>query len=127
MKSVTIKRIVPAFSDARGAIIDIIETEIHHTGLITFTKGAVRANHYHKLQDQYTYILSGKLELKTKDMTDPTSPVRVDILEAQDLAIVPAHVAHAYRALEDASMLCLTTCSRDMQSYEDDTIRIEPL
>ena len=42
-------RIVPAFSDHRGQIIDLLENEnINAVTVITFTKGAVRANHYHK-------------------------------------------------------------------------------
>lgn len=127
MNKVTVKHIEPSFSDERGVILDILEAEIHHTGVITFKKGAVRANHYHKQQDQYTYILSGKIELKSKDMGKEGSPTETHILGVHDLAIVPAHVAHAYKALEDTVMICLTTHERDMQSYEDDTIRIEPL
>ena len=39
----------PAFSDDRGHIIDLIDNEeINAVTIVTFTKGAVRANHYHK-------------------------------------------------------------------------------
>ena len=48
------KKIKPVFSDHRGDIIDILTgIEIDAVTLITFSKGAVRANHYHKETTQW--------------------------------------------------------------------------
>ncbi len=125
--SVTVTKIKPAFSDDRGAIIDVLEAEVHHTGIITFSGDAVRANHYHKKQTQYTYITMGKVELKTKDAKNPDAPVEKFLLEPGDLATIPPFTIHAYRALEPTSMLCLTTLPRSSELYEEDTFRVEPL
>ena len=44
-----VKKLVPAFEDARGVITDILQhTPVDSVTIITCTKGAVRANHYHK-------------------------------------------------------------------------------
>src|SRR4051812_25809253 len=106
--SIRLTRITPAFTDARGAIIDVFEGTIHHTGVISFTPGAIRANHYHKEQTQYTYVLSGRIELKIKDAHDESSPVETVVMEPGDFVELPPYTVHAYRGITDASMLCLT-------------------
>ena len=123
----TVRSITPAFSDQRGVIIDVLDGQIFHTGILTFTKDAVRANHYHKKQTQYTYSLTGTVELCVRDSRTPDAPVGPFIRKPGDLATIPPFVIHAYRALEDASMLCLTDLSRNGTGYEDDTFRVEPL
>jgi quercetin dioxygenase-like cupin family protein len=126
--SIRLTHISPAFQDDRGDISDIFEGAIHHTGIITFTENAVRANHYHKEQTQYTYVLSGKIELKIKDARDPASPVESVVMEPGDFVELPPFTIHAYRALTEASMLCLTTKLRGgSEAYEADTIRVPPL
>ena len=121
------KRIEPAFRDQRGEILDVFEGMVHHTGVITFAAGAVRANHYHREQTQYTYVLSGEIELKTKDANDPAAPVETMRMEPGDFVALPPYTIHSYRALAPASMLCLTTKERDSVSYEADTVRVDPL
>lgn len=95
--------------------------------MITFTEGAIRANHYHKESDQYDYILSGKVELATKSANDPDAIIETNILEAGDLAYIPKGIIHAYKALEPSSMIDVTTTSRENTGYEDDTIRTDSL
>jgi dTDP-4-dehydrorhamnose 3,5-epimerase-like enzyme len=51
----------PAHTDARGTITDLIsDDEINAVTLITFAKGAVRANHYHERTVQWNYVISAK-------------------------------------------------------------------
>ena len=52
------KKLAPQFSDDRGEILDILTGEnIDAVTLITFTKGATRANHYHKETIQWNYVI----------------------------------------------------------------------
>src|SRR5437762_3225312 len=99
------KKIKPAFTDDRGIITDIFEGPVHHTGIITFTEGAVRANHYHELQTQYTYILTGIVELKTKDAKNPDAAVETVVMKPGDFVEIPPFLIHSYKALTPASML----------------------
>lgn len=126
MSSVDVYQIEPAFTDDRGGIYDLIEEEVGHTGLITSTKGAVRANHYHKQSTQYTYLISGKMELKTQPV-DKSEEVRIDIMEPGCMAVIPPNVIHAVTALEDSVFIDSTTLSRSGSGYEDDTVRTDPL
>jgi len=60
-----IKKIDLAYEDERGIILDIFESEPKdHGALITFNSGAVRANHYHKLTTQFTFLISGTLKMR---------------------------------------------------------------
>ena len=53
------------FSDRWGYIRDLFQNSPKdHCSIVTFNKGAVRGNHYHKKSTQYSYLLSGKLTLR---------------------------------------------------------------
>ena len=121
---VTVQKIKPAHTDNRGIIVDILEkVPVKHVGLVTFEKGVVRANHYHKKQTQYTYVLEGEIKLVTqyfeggKKTTKTTKP--------GDFVTIPAGFVHAYLATKKSVIIVLTDYSRDMKSYEEDTFRVK--
>jgi|SRR3989338_866331 len=116
------KRVVPVFKDARGIILDILEKPVSHIGLVTFKKGATRGNHYHKKSTQYSYVLGGKIELTIKKINE--KKIRKIILKEGDLTTIPRNMIHTYRALENSSMLDLTTYARGIKGYETDTVRV---
>lgn len=116
------KKIVPVFSDERGNILDLIEEKVGHVGLITFKKGAVRANHYHLESVQFSYILSGTITLRTS--APDGSDVREYELTEGTLSRIPPMLVHTYTAQTDAAMLDMTTLSRNDDGYEKDTVRV---
>lgn len=121
-KLITITKIEPAFSDDRGSITDLLDKPISHVGHITFTKGAIRAKHYHKESTQYDFILNGKIRLV---VCKPDGSEREDhILEAGMTTEVPPGIVHTYIAEEDSAMIDCTTLSREDDGYEEDTIRV---
>lgn len=129
MTHVEIRRLKPAHEDDRGSIMDLLNTQepLEHIGMISFTKGAVRANHYHKKSMQYDYVVSGRLELATKEVGEPMENVAKKILEPGDLVVIPTNVVHAYRALEPSVIVDMTTKSREDSGYENDTFRVDPI
>jgi quercetin dioxygenase-like cupin family protein len=110
-----------SFSDERGAITDLIENEvINAITLITFKKGAVRANHYHKDTVQWNYLISGKVLIRTKEGEGSA----VDsIMTAGDFIVTPAKEQHAIQALEDSTLMVFTRGPRGGKEYEVDTFR----
>jgi dTDP-4-dehydrorhamnose 3,5-epimerase len=126
-KKVTVKKIAPVFEDERGAIYDLLEVPVRHSGLITFVKGAKRGSHYHKKSTQYTYIIQGRIEVRIKDTKSPDAKVESYLIEKGDLMEIPPLVIHTYQALENSVMLDFTTESRLEDGYETDTIRVDPL
>jgi quercetin dioxygenase-like cupin family protein len=113
----------PAFSDERGTIIDVIDHEtINAVTLITFTKGAVRGNHYHKETIQWNYLMSGKVLLRTRR----NGQEAVDTIMAPgDLNSTGPEEHHALLALEDSEMMFFTKGPRGGKEYETDTFRME--
>jgi len=118
-------KIKPAFTDKRGDINDILEEQVGHVGLITFKKGAIRGNHYHKKSTQYTYILKGKIKFVTSDINGKHR--KEFILEEGTFSRIPPQVVHAYKALTSAAMLDMTTLNRKDNGYEKDTVRVSIL
>ncbi|OGW79380.1 MAG: hypothetical protein A3G33_03300 [Omnitrophica bacterium RIFCSPLOWO2_12_FULL_44_17] len=117
----TVKHIDPAFIDNRGEIINVFEGRIEHIALITSKKGSVRANHYHKEDFQYMYLVSGSYETHSVDVRD-TSKRLVLKVKAGDIVSTPPYIAHAQKFTEDSVFLSLTTKQREDGKYESDTI-----
>jgi quercetin dioxygenase-like cupin family protein len=110
--------------DDRGEITDLLEKEdINAITLISFKKGAVRANHYHKFTIQWNYVISGKIKLVTQVL--PAGEVEEIILEPGELAVTTAHESHALQALEETQLLVFTKGPRGGKEYESDTFRLE--
>jgi len=121
MANEEIIKIKPVFEDERGLISNILEKPISHVAIITSKKGSIRANHYHPKQIQYEYLISGRYESVSKDLTKEDAPVEEEIIEAGDLVITPPMIAHAMRFLEDSIMLNLTTGQRDKENFDEHT------
>lgn len=120
------EKLKPVFEDKRGKIFDIVEDPVSHIGFITFTKGALRGNHYHKTSTQYTFVLSGKIELYTKDARKKDAAITKTSMTPGFLAIIPPFTIHTYRAVMPSSMIDCTTATRIKKGYEEDTVRIDP-
>ncbi len=104
--------------------MDILEgVPIKHVGLVTFTKGVVRGNHYHKKQTQYTYLLEGEIKLVTRKASG--GKVTTTITKPGDFISIPPGFVHAYVAIKKSSIVVLTNFSRSIKKYEDDTFRIQ--
>lgn len=114
------------FSDDRGQIVDLFDQEnINAATYISFTKNAVRANHYHKETTQYNYVVSGSIRLVTQmDSEEP----KETILKKGSLVVTVPNEKHALQALEDSELIVFTRGPRAGINYENDTYRLsEPL
>ncbi|RKT59644.1 cupin domain [Azonexus fungiphilus] len=119
-------KIQPAHIDARGSITDLIaDDDINAVTLITFAKGAVRANHYHERTVQWNYVIKGEILLATQL---PGGDKVERVLTAGDFAVTREQERHALKGLTDAEVLILTKGPRAGSQYENDTFRLsEPL
>ena len=123
--------IKPEFVDERGGITRLLDdgmTAIKSVLLITCRKGSVRANHFHKRDSHYSYMLSGSMEYTEQ-------PVKGDgafagkkesvLLESGDMVYTAPMMAHSMRFIEDSVFLALATESRGQSAYEEDTVRVK--
>ncbi len=116
----------PAFEDERGSITDLIgDDTINAVTVITFTRGAVRANHYHEHTVQWNYVLSGEVLLVTQF---PGEERRERVLRKGEFAVTRELERHALQGVTDSEVLILTKGPRAGSQYENDTFRLsEPL
>lgn len=120
-----VKKVEPFHVDERGTMSYILDREAITTStlLITSKKGSVRANHYHKKDSHYVYLLEGKIEYTYQEVGSKKR--QSVVVNKGEVVYSPPMTIHAVRFLEDTVMLALTTESRDQEKYENDTVRIK--
>ena len=112
------------FVDARGVIQNLVEADMRMAVVITSKKGAVRANHYHKTDWHYCYVLSGSIEYFHRPVGSQAAPERM-LIQTGQLFFTPPMVEHAMRFPEDTVFLTLSRNARDHASYESDLVRVQ--
>lgn len=112
------------FIDSRGSIQTLVEGDFKAAQLISSIKGSVRANHYHKSDSHYMYLLTGAFDYYHRPTGSDEEPECVRI-RAGEVVHTPAMVDHAVKFVEDTTFLNFASRSRDQGSYEDDLVRIE--
>ena len=109
--------------DDRGAIQPLVDLMMRSAVLITSKKGAVRANHYHKTDWHYCYVLEGCIEYHHR-ACGSDAPPEVLRVESGQMVFTPPMVEHGMRFPEDTVFLTLSRNPRDQESYEADVVRI---
>ncbi|KKP59998.1 MAG: hypothetical protein UR52_C0001G0078 [Candidatus Gottesmanbacteria bacterium GW2011_GWA1_34_13] len=118
----------PVYKDNRGQIVNIFDftknNKIKSSLIITSKKDAIRANHYHKTDSHYIYLISGKFEYYEKKLKN-NSKIKSITINKGDSINTETGIIHAMKFLEDSIMLVLTTEDRDQKKYEKDIVRIK--
>jgi len=112
------------FVDDRGKIQTLVQAEISSVQVITSKAGSVRANHWHRADSHYMYIVSGVMKYYHRVVGSTEAPTSF-ILKAGELVFTPSRVEHAAEFPEDCVFLNITTGPRDQETYEADIVRIE--
>lgn len=113
-----------AFADARGEILPLVDLPMKSCVLITSKKGTVRANHYHKTDWHFCYVLDGAIEYHHRPHGDQGAGEIVK-LKKGDMFFTPPMVDHAMVFVEDTTFLTLGRNSRAQEVYEADIERID--
>jgi len=117
------------FKDKRGRIVDIFVNEPKdHCTLVTFNKGAIRGNHYHKKSIQYSFVLSGKLIMLSARVNNNghiTKKIKKEILVKNSFIIHKPFHAHAFKAITKSNLLAFADGKRGGKNYEKDTFRLK--
>ncbi|MDP7191467.1 MAG: cupin domain-containing protein [Alphaproteobacteria bacterium] len=114
------------FMDARGAIQPLVDEDMKSCVLISSKKGTVRANHYHKTDRHYCYVLAGKIEYYHRPTGSDAAPEKV-MVEAGQMFFTPPMVDHSMVFPEEAVFITWGRNSRLQEVYEADVVRIDPI
>jgi mannose-6-phosphate isomerase-like protein (cupin superfamily) len=113
-----------AFEDARGRIQTLVDGGIQSVQVITSKANTVRANHFHKTDSHYMYVVSGSMKYYHRPAGDRSSPEMV-LVRPGEMVFTPPMVEHAVEFPEETVFLNLTGKTREQKSYEDDLVRVE--
>mgnify|MGYP000116381908 CR=1 FL=1 len=108
------------FTDYRGTIEDLKEGQDWSVTYISFKKGAVRGNHYHKDTVQFDIVIHGILECVTKGLFFK----RARKMYGMDTKFHWPWTKHAYKALTDSEMISICFGKRIGENYEKDTFKL---
>ena len=95
--------------------------------VIKCKRGTIRANHYHKHDTHFSYMLKGSMEYVHKDLKKKNSRKQSFTVREGQIVMTPPMFGHAMKFLEDSVFLALTTEPRSRSEYETDTVRMELL
>ena len=112
------------FVDERGGIQPLVDIDMRSCVLISSKKGTVRANHYHKTDWHFCYVLKGTIEYYHRPHGTAEPPEKVVIAQGQ-MFFTPPLVEHAMVFVEDTEFLAFGRNSRGQEVYEADVERIQ--
>ena len=111
------------FEDERGVIKNIADGTLGDVAFISSNKGAVRANHIHRLDWHLSFLISGRMIYQWKDSMESDLQEMIEILPGQ-LFYTPANTPHKMIFLEESHFIAVSGLNRDKESYESDTKRL---
>ena len=112
------------FVDARGEIQPLVDMMMESAVMIESKKGSLRANHYHKTDWHYCYVISGAIDYYHR-LTGSTSTPETMTIKQGEMVFTPPMVDHGMTFPEDTVFLTLSRNPRDQESYEQDVVRVD--
>jgi len=115
-----------SFDDERGSIQPLVDMKMKSSVLITSNKGAVRANHYHKTDWHYCYVLYGEIIYYHRPHGIKEKPQKLIVKEGE-LFFTPPMIEHAMVFDKKTKFITWGRNSRVQEVYESDVYRVPPI
>ena len=112
------------FVDVRGSIKPLVDIMMQSAVMIESKAGSLRANHYHKTDWHYCYIISGKIEYLHRPTGSNQTPETILVNEGE-MVFTPPMIDHGMKFPVDTVFLTLSRNPRDQASYEADVVRVD--
>jgi len=112
------------FTDVRGVLQPLVDEMMKSAVMIESKKGSLRANHYHKTDWHYCYVISGTMEYFHRPTGSTAEPERL-LVRTGEMVFTPPMVDHAMKFPEDTVFLTLSRNPRNQLAYESDVVRVE--
>ena len=111
------------FVDGRGSIKPLLDIMMKSAVLIESKAGSLRANHYHKTDWHYCYVMSGQIEYIHRQTGSDQKPKTI-LVNQGEMIFTPPMIDHGMKFPLDTVFLSLSRNPRDQESYESDVIRV---
>ena len=83
-----------------------------------------RANHYHKKDWHFIYVMSGEFEYYFRK-TNTKDEIKKKIVKDGQLLFTGPMIDHAMLYTKETKILVVSKNPRDQKTYEEDTVRID--
>ena len=111
------------FKDKRGWLKKILDGNFSSCIEIYSKKGSVRANHYHKKDTHFIYIINGEILYFYKDRKKGTK-TKFKLMKKSDLFFTPSMQEHMAYFTKNTHFLAFSTRKRTKFDYEKDLIKV---
>jgi|TARA_X000001036_G_C20360894_1_gene676484 oxalate decarboxylase/phosphoglucose isomerase-like protein (cupin superfamily) len=116
-------KIGKTFKDKRGWLKKILDGNFSSCIEVYSKKGSVRANHYHKKDKHFIYIISGEILYFRRDIKK-NAKSKVALMKKNDLFFTPTMQEHMAYFTKNTHFLAFSTRKRTKFDYEKDLIRV---
>lgn len=114
------------FVDNRGEIQNLLSDHHGSCVIIKSVKGSQRANHFHKEDYHYCYLISGLIKYLERPVGSTEKPVEYTIKPGMMFYTGPM-IEHCMYFVEDSIFLTFGGGTRSQEDYENDLVRISSL
>ena len=111
------------FKDERGYLLKILDKGFSSCIEIFSKKGSIRANHYHKKDEHFCYILKGKILFFYRNRKKG-SKLNYKIMKKGDLFFTTYDQDHLAYFLKTTHFLSYSSRKRSKFDYENDLVRL---
>ena len=91
------------FKDERGELVQLVHDGYKQFNVVTSCGGVLRGDHYHKLNNEVFFVISGSFELKASLGEEEETYV----FKKGDMFLVPPWVVHSFNYIEDSVVVAL--------------------
>ena len=112
-----------AFKDKRGWLKKILDGNFSSCIEVYSKKGSIRANHYHKKDKHFIYIITGEILYFYKNRKKG-SKIQIKLMKKNDLFFTPSMQEHMAYFTKRTHFLAFSTRKRTKFDYERDLIRV---
>jgi quercetin dioxygenase-like cupin family protein len=109
--------------DERGSIQPLVDMPMESCVMISTRKGSVRANHYHRSDWHFCYVVEGVIEYYERPHGSDAEPTKY-VINKGELFFTGPMVDHAMVFPVDGVFLTWGRNSRSQDVYEADVVRI---
>lgn len=112
------------FVNQNGEIQNLVLKPMTSVACIRSVRGAVRANHWHRTDWHYAYVVSGSLAYAERPVGSSSPPDYRVFLEGE-MFFTPPNREHVMVFLEDTVIVTMARNVRSHESHESDVVRVQ--
>ena len=109
--------------DNRGSILSIVDEQVKNVSIISCNPGSIRSNHYHLNDFHYMYVLEGEIDYFFKKI-DSDYVEYLKVKKGENIFTPPMEIHATFFPIKTI-LIVSSLNSRDPETYEKDTVRVD--